>query len=72
MVAWTETEFLGYVCRVVTSLDQFKGIYEYLKQRDLVPAFLAHGKMVLVRKVIVETDILKTVYLVGVTVSAMQ
>ena len=53
-------EFLRYVCQVVTSLDQFKGLYGYLKQREMVPGFLAHGEMVLVRKVIVETDLLET------------
>ena len=42
------------------SLDHFKGLYEYLKQRKMVPDFLAHGEMVLVRKVIVETDLLET------------
>ena len=53
-------KFLKYLCQVVTTLDQFKGLYEYLKQRDMVPGFLAHGEMVLVRKVIVETDLLET------------
>ena len=53
-------EFLKYLCQVVTTLDQFKGLYEYLKQREMVPDFLAHGEMVLVRKVIVETDLLET------------
>ena len=45
---------------MVTSLDQFRGLYEYLKQRNMVPGFLARGKMVLVRKVIVETGLLET------------
>jgi len=45
---------------VVTSLDQFKGLYKYLKQHNMVPSFLAHGQMALVRKVIVETDLLKS------------
>jgi len=44
----------------VTNLDQFKGLFGYLEQRNMVPAFLAHGDMVLVRKVIVKTDLLKT------------
>ena len=55
-----DEELLKCLCQVVITLDQFKGLYGYLKQRDIVPAFLAHGKMVLVRKVIVETDLLKT------------
>ena len=53
-------EFLKHLCQVVTTLDQFKGLYKYLKQRDMIPGFLAHGEMVLVRKVIVETDLLET------------
>ena len=55
-----DDEFLKYLCRVVTTLDHFKGLYECLKQRKMVPAFLAHGGMVLVRKVIVETNLLET------------
>jgi len=50
------------LCQVVTNLDHFKGLFNYLKQRDIVPDFLAHGEMVLVRKVIVETDLLETEY----------
>ena len=56
----SDEELLKCLCQVVTSLDQFKGLYEYLKQRNMVPGFLAHGEMVLVRKVIVETDLLET------------
>ena len=55
-----DEELLKCLCQVVTSLDHFKGLYEYLKQRKMVPGFLAHGEMVLVRKVIVETDLLET------------
>ncbi len=55
-----DDEFLKCLCPVVTTLDHFKGLYEYLEQRKMVPAFLAHGQMVLVRKVIVETDLLET------------
>ena len=36
-------EFLRYLCQVVTTLDQFKGLYECLKQREMVPGFLVHG-----------------------------
>ena len=57
-----DEELLKCLCQVVTSLDHFKGLYEYLKQRKMVPGFLAHGKMVPVRKMIVETDLLKTKY----------
>ena len=56
----SDKELLKCLCQVVTSLDHFKGLYEYLKQRKMVPGFLAHGEMVLVRKVIVETDLLET------------
>ena len=59
-------ELLKCLCQVVTSLDHFKGLYEYLKQRDMVPGFLAHGDMVLVKEVIVETDLLETEYNGGV------
>ena len=48
---------------MVTTLDQFEGLYEYLKQRDMVPGFLAHGEMVVVKGVIVGTDLLETGYL---------
>ena len=58
----SDEELLKCLCQVVTSLDHFKGLYEYLKQRKMVPGFLAHGEMVLVRKVIVETDLLETDY----------
>ena len=53
-------EFLRCLCQVVTGLDHFKGLLGYLKQRKMVPAFLAHGEMAFVRKVIVETRLLKT------------
>ena len=53
-------EFLKYVCLVVTALDQFKGLYGYLKQHKMVPGFLAHGEMVVVRKVVVQTNLLET------------
>ena len=56
----SKEELLKYLCQVVTTLDQFKGLYGYLKQRKMVPDFLAHGDMALVRKVIVETDLLET------------
>ena len=56
----SDEELLKCLCQVVTSPDHFKGLYEYLKQRNMVPGFLAHGEMVLVRKVIVETDLLET------------
>ena len=55
----SDEELLKCLCQVVTRLDQFKGLYEYLKRRNLVSNFLAHGEMVLVRKVIVETDLLE-------------
>ena len=55
-----EEELLKCLCQVVTSLDHFKGLYEYLKQRNMVPGFLAHGEVALVRKVIIEIDLLKT------------
>ena len=58
----SDEELLKCLCQVVTNLDHFKGLYEYLKQRKMVPSFLAHGEMALVKKVIVETDLLKTVY----------
>ena len=58
----SDKELLKCLCQVVTNLDHFKGLYEYLKQRKMVPGFLAHGEMALVRKVIVETDLLKTAY----------
>ena len=36
-----------------------------LKQREMVPGFLAHGEMALVRKVIVETGLYQTVKIFG-------
>ena len=69
----SDEELLKCLCQVVTTLDQFKGLYGYLEQRDMVPGFLAHGEMVLVRKVIVETGLLETDNIsVIVTVSTMQ
>ena len=69
----SDEELLKCLCQVVTTLDQFKGLYEYLKQRNMVPGFLAHGDMVVVKKVIVETDLLETDSIpVSVTVSTMQ
>ena len=53
-------EFLRYLCQVVTTLELIKGLFGYLKQRDVVAGFLAHGEMMLVRKVIVETELLET------------
>ena len=41
----SDEELLKCLCQVVTTLDQFKGLYEYLKQRNMVPGFLAHGEM---------------------------
>ena len=55
-----DKELLKYLCQVVTTLDHFKGLFGYLEQRNMVPSFLAHGKMVLIGKVIVETSLLKT------------
>ena len=65
-------EFLKHLCQAVTNLDQFKGLFRYLKQRGMVPGFLAHGDMVLVRKGIVETIFLKLVISADVTVSTTQ
>ena len=55
----SDEELLKCLCQVVTSSDHFKGLYKYLEQRNMVPGFLAHGDMVLVRKVIVETKLLE-------------
>ena len=46
----SDKELLKCLCQVVTSLDHFKGLYGYLKQRKMVPGFLAHGEMVVVRE----------------------
>ena len=58
-------EFLMYVCLVVTTIDHFKGLFGHLEQREMIPDFLAHGEMVLVRKVIIETDLLETKVALG-------
>ena len=55
-----DDELLKCLRQVVTNLDHFRGLYEYLWQRNMVPDFLAHGGMVLVRKLIVETDLPET------------
>jgi len=55
-----DDEFLECLCQVVTTPDHFKGLYKYLKGRNLILDFLANGKMVVVKGVIVGTDILKT------------
>ena len=56
----SDEELLKCLCQVVTSPDHFKGLYEYMEQRSMIPSFLAQGKMALVRKVIVEADLLAT------------
>ena len=40
----SDEELLKCLCQVVTSLDQFKGLYGYLEKRKMVPAFLHTGK----------------------------
>ncbi len=55
-----DRELLKCLCQVVTDLDHFKGIYEYMKDRNMIPAFLAYGEMVVVKRVILETGLLKT------------
>src|ERR1700727_2432301 len=55
-----DEELLKCLYQVVTNLDHFKGLYGYLRQRGMVLGFLAHGNMVVVKKVIVETDLLET------------
>ena len=52
-------EFLKHACSVVTTVEHFKDLFRHLKQRKMVPDFLANGEMVVVRKIIVETDFLK-------------
>jgi len=56
----SKEELLKCLCQVVTTIDHFKGLYVYLKQRKMVPGFLAHGEMVVVREVIVGTNLLET------------
>ena len=53
-------EFLEQLYPTVTTLDQFRALFVCLKQRNIIPAFLAHGKMSLIREVIVETNLLET------------
>ena len=65
-------ELMKCLCQVVTTLDHFKGLYKYLKQRNMVPGFLAHGEMVVIKEVIVETDLLKLIGMAIVTASTMQ
>ena len=55
----SDEELLKCLCQVVTGLDHFKGLYKYLEQRNMVPGFLAHGKIAVVKRVILETDLLK-------------
>ena len=57
-----DDEFLMHLCPVITTLDHFKGLLEYLKQHKMVAGFLAHGEMVLVRKVVAETGLFETEY----------
>ena len=52
-------EFLKHACSVVTTVEHFKGLFRYMKQRKMVPDFLANGEMVVVRKIIVETRLLE-------------
>ena len=40
----SDKELLKCLCQVVTNLDHFKGLYEYLEQRNMVSAFLRTGK----------------------------
>ena len=56
----SDNELLKCLCQVVTNLGQFKGLHACLKQRKMVPSFLAHGETVLVRRVVVEVNLLET------------
>ena len=56
----SDKELLKCLCQVVTTLDHFKGLYEYLTRRNMVSGFLANGEMVLVRKIITELGLLDT------------
>jgi len=45
-------EFLKHVCPVVKTLEQYQGLVEYLKSRNMAPSFFVHGDIVVVRGII--------------------
>ena len=49
-------EYWKYVWPIITTLDHFKGLFEHLKQRNMIPDFLAHGNMALVQRAMAERD----------------
>ena len=40
----SDGKLLKCLCQMVTTVEHFKGLYESLKRRNLVPDFLAKGK----------------------------
>ena len=49
-----DEDFLKHICLIMTTLEHCKGLFEYLKCREMIPGFLMHGNMELVKKAIIE------------------
>ena len=49
-------EYWKYAWPIIATLDHFEGLFEHLEQRNMLPDFLAHGEMALVRRAMAEAD----------------
>ena len=47
-------EFMGHLCSVMTELDHYTHLFEYLKKRGMLSTFVAYGNATLVKKAIIE------------------
>ena len=54
--------YLNHICPIMTTIEDYKGFLEHLKHREILPDFLAHGNMTLVRKAIVEYNVYGSEY----------
>ena len=50
-------EFFKHLCPLISTLEHYKGLFECLQRRDLLPRFFIHGSMSLVRRAIIEVEL---------------
>ena len=52
----TKNEFVMNLCPLMTTVEHYNGLYEFMKDNKLIPSFLVNGNIELVRKVITYDD----------------
>lgn len=59
-------QFFRYASPLITTVDHYKRVYKCLNDNELLPGFLVHGEIGLVRRIIVEYSLQKECHISGI------